>query len=135
MKLLLFVLFVFCSVPAFAQAELPDRGTISDLKGKTKIYINAPTKHLKYIEKEVKKTFTIVSKADDADFVLEYKTLSLMKSGGSLNLDEETGQMDAYFFKDARKVIAWSDSAESGFKDEPNTKLSKRFVKAWKAVK
>lgn len=130
MKVLL-LLVLFASV-TFGQ--LPDKGSISDLKGKTKVYVVATTNNARYIEKELKKTFQIVQKAADAEFFLEYKILSIMKSG-SLGLDDETGQLDAYFYQDKTKVVAWSESASSGFRNEPNVTLPRKFVKAWKSLK
>lgn len=129
MKTLLLLLLL--AVPVAAQTDLPDRGTIADLKGKVKIYIVASAKHIKSIEKATKKTFTFVSSPSDAEFFLEYRVLS-MKEVSALQIEIETGQMDAFFYRDNRKVVAWSDSGKSGNTAET---LAKRFVKAWVATK
>jgi hypothetical protein len=129
------LLLLILTVAATAQTDFPDIGSIADIKGKNKVYIVMDTDHLKMVRKEVSKTFTIVTKPTEADFFLEYKVLRLSKSAPPVNTESETGQLDVFFYKDKKKVVAWSDSYDEGLhflSATPVTVLVKRFAKAFK---
>ena len=125
-----FVLLLFLALPCFAQADLPDHGTLADIKG-SKVYIVANTEHLKQMTKVLTKAFTIVGSTSGADFFLEYKA-TYIKEVSALKLPVETGQLDAYVYRDTQKVIVWTDSTSSG--GSTAAKLSKRFITAWKKL-
>lgn len=125
--LLLICLF---AVPLLAQTDLPDRGEIADLKGMSKVYVVANAEHFKMVKKELAKSFTLVNKADEADFFLEYKILST-KYDQQLKLESETCQLDAYLFRDKRKVVAWSESTFDGVFSTATQSLTKKFKKAF----
>lgn len=111
-------------------AQLPDRGTISDLAGKTKVYVVADTEHLKLIKKGLAKSLTLVNSPTDAEFFLEY-TVSRHVHLTSLEIPSETGQLDAYLMRGSTKVVAWSDNkTDGGFGGPAAEVLAKRFVKA-----
>lgn len=128
MKFLL-LMFLF-AVPLLAQTDLPDRGELADLKGMSKVYVVANAEHFKMVKKELAKSFTLVNKADEADFFLEYKILSTSQNT-SLRIDSETCQLDAYLFRDKRKVVAWSESTFDGAFSTATQSLTKKFKKAF----
>lgn len=128
MKTLLFILFL--SLAHFAQ-DLPDKGSIDELKGKTKAYLiadNATSE--KHIMKQLvkSKTFTVVKSADDAEFFIEYRTLNKPEPGGSVSaMLSEEGQMDIFYKRGDKKVIVWSDVDMGG---APYRSLARKAVKA-----
>lgn len=131
MKFLLLLLFV---IPVFAQTELPDRGDITDLRGKTKVYVVADSIHRKGIEAVLSKSFSLVNKPADAEIILEYKILS-SEPIGTLGMTIEDGQLDAYYYKNGRKTVAWSDGVgASGIHWNAGEKLAKRFIKEFKKM-
>lgn len=126
MSAMKFLLLLLLTAPLYAQ--LPDRGNIGDIKGMSKVYVFADGDYYKAIVKNVK--FVQVDRPEDAEFFLEYKTLSRTISGPT-NMSLETGELMAYTYKDKRKVIAWSDSLTAGgFKGDAAGKLARRFMKA-----
>lgn len=118
------------SFAAFGQTDLPDIGSLADIKGKTKVYIVTDAQNLKQVLKGLKDQSTIVrvDRPDDADFFMEYKEIADRKQVTSLKLDVITGQMDVYFYRDKRKVVAWSESKAASMK-WPSLILTERFVK------
>jgi hypothetical protein len=129
-KLLPLIFLVFVS-SAFAQSDLPDIGSLADIKGKTKLYIIADAESRKPIIKRIdkQKGLAIVNKPDEAEFFLEYKTLSRERIT-SLEIPFDTGQLDAFCYHDKKKVIAWSQSKIGGY---PPDALIKRFLKEFTA--
>jgi len=113
------------------QNDLPTIGTFDDIKGLSKGYVVADNESLKAMLKELKKqpAFTLVDKPDDAEFFLEYKTISRQQlglTGGTT----ETGQLDAYVRRDGKKVVAWSQSTTGGgFKGDTAHRLIEKFLK------
>ena len=113
---------------ACAQSDLPETGTLSDLAGKTRVYLivegEARPAVVKLLEKQ--KGLMLTGKPDDAEFFLEYETVSRQPFGfGGMT---ETGHLYAYFYRDKRKVIAWERSGTGGgFKGDTAKSLSKKF--------
>lgn len=133
---LLVVVLVLLVAPmvVFSQTDLPITGSIDDIKNRSKVYLIADNESRKAILKQLEKqkVFAIVNKPDDAEFFIEYKTISrqqLSMFGGTT----ETGQMDVYIFRDNKKVIAWSESTTGGgFKGDTANRLIKKFLNATK---
>lgn len=125
-----FLLLLLLAIPAYSQ--LPDRGLISDLKGKTRVYVIAEGDAYKVINKAIAKSLTVVNSEDAAEFFLEYKTVS-RSTVGPTGMSLENGQLDAWLWREKKKVIAWSDSTTGGgFKGDTANKLIKRFLKDFK---
>jgi len=129
MKILLPLFILFSTITAFSQTNLPDKGSLADIKGKTKIYISADAINSKYIESEIvkHKSLSLAKSADTADFFIEYKSIETTYAS-SLHLPIETGQIDVYFFRDKKKVIVWSKGDTKGNKG-PAPSLLKQFLK------
>ena len=131
MKKMLPLLILVFSAAVFAQSDLPEIGRLTDIKDKTKVYIVADAYNLKWILKsfDKQKTLVRVDKPDDADFFLEFKTIASGEYQSVYSsMRYETGQLDAYYLRDKKKVVAWSDSAKSGL-NMPSIQLIKRFLK------
>jgi hypothetical protein len=130
MKKLIPLFIIALAAAAFAQSELPDRGSLSDIKGKTKFYIVADAQNTKQILKALKDHSELVqvNRADDADFFIEYAEPHERKLVTSAQLSMISGQLDVYFYRDKRKVVAWSDSKESALQ-WPSLSLTKKFLK------
>lgn len=127
--LTLIVMLAFSTI-SFGQTDLPIIGSISDIKGLSKVYIVADNESRKAILKqfEKQKVLSIVEKPDDAEFFIEYKTLSRQPftTGGTT----ETGQVDVFIYREKKKVIAWSESTTGGgFKGDTANRLIKKFLK------
>lgn len=135
----LFLLFTFAAV---GQSELPVIGKIDDIKSFRKVYIAADsTKDRELILKALKKKkakLEVVGDPKDAEFFLEFKTLSRQNKtelvGGSYT---ENGEMTAYYYSaDKKKTIAWSETklyyeASGMMVESPNSyALARRFVNA-----
>lgn len=141
----LFVLLFSSLVSGQSQKDLPIIGDISNIKDFTKVYISAEsTDAYKTIKKELGKlkTLEIVNNPSDAEFILEYRILDKQeKSGLASKTYEERGEMKAYFEKDGKTIVAWSDTETlymSGgmATSRPNEiNLVRNFVKALKKVK
>lgn len=131
MKKLLSIFLLLFTAAAFGQSDLPDKGTLADIKGKTKIYIAADTINSKALAKELgkHKSFTNAATAAGAEIFVEYKRIGDLKYVSGLQIPIETGQVDVYFYRDGKKVIVWS---EAGSKDtkSPAGSLFKKFFKA-----
>lgn len=129
MKTFLFLLLLL-SIPAFAQADLPDKGSLAEIKGKTKFYlITDDSNSEKHILKQVvkHKSLTVVMRADDAEFFIEYRTLKRAETGrGIAEMLSEQGQMDIFYRRNGRKVIVWSDVHIGGM---PYRSLAKKAMK------
>ena len=129
MKTLIAILvFAFA---AFGQSDLPDKGSLSDIVGKTKVYIVADGDAAKVIQKQINKSDVLsgVSKADDAEIFVEYRSLA-RNSLPPTGIQTETGQIDVCYFREKRKVIAWSGSHTGGaFKGDAANYLIKKFLK------
>ena len=126
---LMLVALVLGAFVVSAQEKRPDYGTIADLKGLTKVYVNAPsTERRKIILAELKKapSLTVVNSPDQAEFFLEYRVIDETHPMAMLNFVK--AEMAAYTVKDGRKRIAWSET-----KGETNrADLPRAFVKALK---
>jgi hypothetical protein len=114
-------IFLFCVLVAFSgralgQNDLPTIGTFDDIKGLSKVYIVADNESRKAILKELKKqpAFMLADKPDDAEFFLQYKTISRQQFSVFTGGTTETGQLDAYVRRDGKKVVAWSESTIQG---------------------
>lgn len=124
------ILLLFLATAAFSQ-DLPDKGDISEVKGKTKIYVVADdadaTKHItKQIQK--KKGLTVVNSADDAEIFFDYRTIERAdQAAGIAGMFGEKGQLDIYYRKDGKKVIVWSDTDTGA---NPKFSLTKKAIKA-----
>jgi hypothetical protein len=129
MKIFLLALILFLTGSALAQTDLPDKGSLSDIKGKTRVYISGDAINASYLTGELAKhkEFTNVSKADDADFVVEYHTINV-EYVSSLQLPVETGQLDAFLYRDNRRVVVWSKGDVKG-KRGPAAALLREFLK------
>ena len=130
---LFFVLIAFSRL-ALAQNDLPTIGSFDDIKGLSKTYVVADNESRKAILKELKKipTITLVNTPDDAEFFLEYKTISRNEGAqiGIFKITSETGQLDVYLHRDGKKVVAWSESTTGGgFKGDTARRLIEKFVK------
>lgn len=131
----IFSLILLLAIAGIAQSDLPDIGKLSDIQGKTKVYLTAEAPRLKYIKKEFdkQKTLQAVDKPSDADFIIEYRVLRVDRVT-SLEMLSETGQMDVYFYRDGKKVIAWSEGKYSSLRPG-YVLLMREFLKAFGTVK
>jgi hypothetical protein len=128
--ILTFTIMLAFSAIGFSQTDLPIIGSISDIDGLSKVYLVADNESRKPILKQFgkQKVLSIVEKPDDAEFFIEYKTLSRQPftSGGTT----ETGQIDVFIYREKKKVIAWSESTTGGgFKGDTANSLIKKFLK------
>lgn len=116
---------------AFGQSELPEIGKIADIQNKTKSYIvadgDARTAILRVAEKQ-KGVVVLVGKPDEAEFFVEYKTISRQPFGfGGMS---ETGELLAWFNRGASKVVVWRETKTAGgYKGDTASQLSKKFFK------
>ncbi len=126
------VLFAI-SAYSFAQTDLPTIGSIADIDGLSKVYVAADNESRKAVFKQFEKqeNFSVVENADDAEFFIEYKTISRQPFG--VGGTTETGQMDVFVYRNKKKVIAWTESTTGGgFKGDTANSLVKEFLKAHK---
>lgn len=138
-----FLLLLFLSpVALFAQSDLPEKGTVSDLSGKSRYYLDAETDHAKMIRRELRKSgLTEVLKPSEADFVIQFRILSQKEKpqlGGLFPKSNtvQRGEMIVYFFREQNKVIAWSDVKEGGdFSRPAASALPRRFLEAFAKIK
>src|SRR5687768_2239782 len=100
-----FLVLLLLMIPCFAQSDLPDRGQIADLKGKSKVFIVADGEHFDAIKKVAGDRFEVVGRSANADFFIAYKTLS-RDEVGKTEMFVEHGQLDVYYLDASRKVIA-----------------------------
>lgn len=123
----------------------PTYGSLNDLKGFNRIYVdveNAESREriIKALNKSSQ--FQIVSDPDDAQIILEYKTLTRDNNSDTSDTDLRVkSQMNAVVIKNNKRVIAWSDTANFvkktlggiGWRSTHNeTKLTEKFIKALK---
>jgi hypothetical protein len=141
MKLTPILFVLFFAVTAFGQSSLPDKSQTTDLKDKTKYYLDAEADQAKLIRKALKGAGLIeVMKADDAEFVLEFRILSEKEKpglGGMFPTSNTVrrGQLEAYYYRNGRKVVVFSDIKEGGgFSRPPAHSLAKRFADARKGA-
>lgn len=131
MKSAVLFLILFIVHGVAGQTDLPEYGKLGDLVGKARVYVIADGDHRKAIIKnlERQKELSVVSSTGEADMYIEYRTLarnSLPPSG----IQTETGQIDAFYYRDKKKVIAWTNSTTAGgFKGDTANSLIKKFVK------
>jgi hypothetical protein len=137
MKTILPLLILILSLTGMAQTDLPDKGALTDIKGKNKAYLVSDTQNAKVITKEISKkknALVLVNKAADADFVVEYRTTATEPTKSSLDISIVTGQMDVYTLQDGKKTIVWTDSSTKSM-SYPSVALINRFIKALTALK
>lgn len=127
-KTLALMLFLLTNI-VIAQTDLPDKGSISEIKGKSKIYFNADAIRIKYLSKELEKNhnLAVVEKTTDAEFFIQY-TLLETEYVTSLHLPIETGQLDVYYFKNGKKTVVWSKGTAKGGRGPADT-LLRQFLK------
>ncbi len=131
--ILTLVLVLTFSVAGFGQTGLPTIGSIADIKDLAKVYLVAENEARKAIVRQFEKqnVFAIVDKPDNAEFFIEYKTLS--RQPFDIGGTTETGQLDVFIYRDKKKVIAWSESTTGGgFKGDTANRLIRKFLKATK---
>jgi hypothetical protein len=118
-----------------AYSQLPDKGSIADLKGKTHYYLDAPEDQAKYVRKELKKSnLKEVKSVDDAEFVIEYRILSPNGTLTAAELLSQRAEMNVYFLRpDGRKVVVFEGVKQGGL--HLATALPHRFREELKASK
>ena len=129
-SIVFFVVLLAFSGRTLGQNDLPTIGSFDDIKGLSKVYVVADNESRKPILKVLKKqpAFTLVDKPEDAEFFLEYKTISRQQF--AMMGTTETGQLDAYVRRDGKKVVAWSESTTGGgLKRDTANHLIKKFMK------
>ena len=135
MKLLLLVILCFSALTAAAQTDLPITGTVADVQAKTKYYLSAPTATHKWMLKELNKNKRLirVNSPDDAEFFIEYKTTNPIKDTSTASglLAGEEGQLDVYFMREGRKVIAYTQGGRGGWKGAPYITFTRAFRKEY----
>ena len=130
MKVLV-AIFVLAAA-TFSQSDLPDKGTLPDIAGKTKVYLSTDAKYSKSLTTEmVKAKLVTADKPDDAEFFIQY-AVTEMRYVTDFDIPLETGQMDVYFFREGRKVAVWSESGSKSGRTGPAVELFKKFIKARK---
>jgi hypothetical protein len=124
-----------------APQELPEYGELSELRGKTKVFIYADSPgSRKLIASEIKKQFQSVDSPDNADFILLYEVKASTEDRGRQRSHYMRSQLTAYVQKE-RKRILWQDDEtyeeSGGFSlSRPNElNLAKNFLKALKKIK
>lgn len=137
MKTIVSIFFIITlTFVAFGQEDLPIIGKVSDLTGKTKVYLVSPTtKSRERIQKVLDKDkyFQIVSDSKEADFILEFKPISKTRYP-----IEDSAEMTAYFYNsEKRKVVVWSQTYDRfkkviGKLKENENALVEQFLKAVK---
>ncbi len=130
------------SLPVFAQDELPERGSIADIKGLTNFYVATDDDDAyKAIARTLKnyKAVEVVSTAKDAEFFLEYKVLTRDVAPGRGGADlAKRSQLRAIVKRGDSRVISWTETEtfdmDNGFSiSRPNEiNLTLNFIKAHK---
>lgn len=107
--MLKFVLLTLLLFPVAAYSQLPDKGTVADLAGKTRYYLDASPDYAKYVRKELKKShLKEVNSLDDADFVIEYRIVAPNGTDTAAGLLSQRAEMTVYFFRpNGRKVVVF----------------------------
>lgn len=133
--LTILTILLLSATAALSQTDLPEYGKMPEIQNKTKFYLIADGESKKAVLKKVKAPLTIVDRSEDAEFFLEYKTLSRQPFGILPGATTETGQMDAYYLRDKKKIIVWSESGTGGgFKGDSANKLFSKFLKAFTKI-
>ena len=118
MKILLpLILCLFVSA-SYGQSEAPEKGTLADLRGKTKFFLvffdlTSPKVILKEVKRQ--KVFTAVDYGRDAEFFIEYR-MTLRATGGLIGATgmirkTEVGNMTVFFYRGDTRVIVWSEQS------------------------
>lgn len=121
---------MFAVISGMAQ-DRPTYGELSEIKGKTKVYVEALAGDREAIIKAIgtKNALTVVSDPDDAEFFISYETTN-QKTVGYMNL--ATGQLRAYFNVDGRRRIVWEkETTDGAFKNRVASVLIKKFLDAF----
>ena len=134
--LLLVAVFAFT---ASARSDLPIIGNISDVIGKTRMYLaTQETDSRRIVVQAIKKNkmpFEVVGDPNDADFIFEVHELPLLAAGRQ---HQKRHEAQAYYFREGRRVIACSDTETMDFSgggtlSRPNEyNLINNFWKAYK---
>lgn len=111
MKLLL-LLTLFTLVQ---DKPLPEYGDISDLRGMTRVYVNADSAQArKYIIDKLKGSpLKVAESPDDAEFFLDCLRTGQIKTGSTLIPEMDTFDMVAYTVRNGRHRIAWTKTKTS----------------------
>ncbi|CAN5522152.1 MAG: hypothetical protein M3449_01985 [Acidobacteriota bacterium] len=77
--------------------------------------------------KEINKypQLVLVNDPKEAEFVMEYRTTSREKATSLLPSDQ--GQLDIYFYRDHKKIVAWSGGGYGGWKGAPYITFTRKF--------
>lgn len=133
--MLKFAVLTLLLFPIAAYSQLPDKGKIADIAGKTRFYLDAEADQAKMIRKELKKSdLKEVDTANEADFVVEFRILSQKEKPmtGGLFPESNTvrrGEMNVYYLRDGKKVVVFSDVKEGGELSRPAASaLPRRFL-------
>ncbi len=130
MKKQLPLFLLIFAMTALGQSSLPDKSTLADIVGKSKAYVDVvdPSKGFKDAFK--KGGLVEVGKADEADFVIEYRQIGNTEYITDFRIPLEKGSLTIYYFRDSKKVIVWQETASnSGRNPSPVEKLLKQFTK------
>lgn len=131
------ILFPIFVLNVLAQQEHPELGKLDELKGKSKIYIAAQdgTARDAIVKALGKKpVLTVVGKPDEAEFFLEYTTIA-RDTRTSLGMVSETGRLDAYYYRDGKKVVAWTKThVGAGYRGDTPGDITKKFLKEWRKL-
>ncbi len=125
---------MFAVISGMAQ-DRPTYGELSEIKGKTKVYVQALAGDREAIIKGIgtKNALTVVSDPEDAEFFLSYETTS-QKLVGSANF--ATGQMKVYLqFEKQQRILWFKEKTHGAFKNAVAKSLINDFLKQWKSVK
>lgn len=122
------------TVSVAGQEPKPDYGDISDLNGRTKMYLAVQeTAYRKLVLKELEKTFSleVVPSADQAQFFVDIRITSQFMTGVSLIPQADVWEMTVSTVgPNGRTRIAWSETKTS-LRPSP-VLLMRDFVKALK---
>jgi hypothetical protein len=131
MKALILPFVLILAIATLAQSDLPDKGTLADIKGKSKVYLAIDAENIKAVQKEIQKQkqLQVVDKAEDSEFIIEYKKTNL-RYVTDFNFPVETGQLDVYFSRNSKKVIVWTESGSKSMKP-PSADLVNKFLKTF----
>lgn len=134
MKTTLVLVFFLLGSSILAQSDFPKYGTLADLDGLSKYYINADAEAKEQIEKRLKKLgWKAVGDPVEAEIFVEYRELA---QNETLFMRLARGQMDIFIFRDGSRVVAWSKVASGGaYKGNVAHKLSGQFLDALKKRK
>lgn len=134
--LIVIVAIVALSGKIYAQSDLPVIGSLEDIKGLSKVYVIADTDSRKAIVKEIEssKGLSIVGDPADAEFFLEYKSISKdTRQTGIFRVTSEKGQLEAFVNRGGKKIVAFSESTTgSANKGDTAHRLTETFLKLQK---